>query len=232
MNKILLSSSVAIAAIMGVGTVSQPAQALEFFFGPKSESSNTPATGASARVQFTFTDEDSDVRVKLKITNTTGLLPTGPFGAGATESKLTAVGFDILDGLSASDYAGSSFFPNLLFDGELTPFGTFDLFVSNDNNILGGNPGNALPQGQFTHVDFLLSGWDFGAEALEDALFEAYQVETLRFVARFQDVNAGEGSDKLLGGQVVPTPALLPGLLGIGIAALRKKQQDSVEEEA
>jgi hypothetical protein len=32
------------------------------------------------------------------------------------------------------------------------------------------------------------------------------------------------------GVEVVPTPALLPGLLGLGVAALRRKQDDSVEE--
>lgn len=88
-----LSSLAALSALtlcLGVGTSRAD---IELSFDSTSQSSNSPATGASAFVVLTFADEAGDVRVSLAVTNTTGLIPS--FGAGATESMLTGIALDL-----------------------------------------------------------------------------------------------------------------------------------------
>ncbi|MBE9155746.1 cistern family PEP-CTERM protein [Nodosilinea sp. LEGE 06152] len=55
------------------------------------------------------------------------------------------------------------------------------------------------------------------------------------FYARYQSINGNFGGTTVTGASgvgnvgVVPTPALLPGLFGLGVAALRKRQQEEGE---
>ena len=182
------------------------AQAFGISFDSTSQSSNNPATGASAFVDFSFTQSGSNVLLGLDITNTTG---QSIFGAGATQSKLTGVAFDLLPGLSvvSNSYTGSSFFPTLLQNVNFTPFsnqvGNFSVGVADNNNFEGGNANGALPQGGNTFVSFLLSGTNLVAGTLESQFLAGFQNNTLQAAVRFQQVNAGAGSDKLLGGTII-----------------------------
>ncbi|NJO94023.1 MAG: PEP-CTERM sorting domain-containing protein [Hydrococcus sp. RM1_1_31] len=80
----------------------------------------------------------------------------------------------------------------------MNPFGTFDVAVLDNNNFEGGNANGALPQGQSTSVSFLLSGTNLLANTVESDFFTGFSDGSLKAVARFQQVNAGAGSDKLL----------------------------------
>ncbi|MEP0855441.1 PEP-CTERM sorting domain-containing protein [Trichocoleus sp. DQ-U1] len=193
-------------AITSSFLVPSSAQAFGISFGSTSQSSNNPATGASAFVDFSFIQEGNNVRLGLDITNTTG---QSIFGAGATQSKLTGVAFDLLEGLSvvSNSYIGSSFFPTLLQNVNFTPFsnqvGDFSVGVADNGNFEGGNANGALPQGGNTFVSFLLSGTNLVAATLESQFLAGFQNNTLQAAVRFQQVNAGAGSDKLLGGTIV-----------------------------
>jgi hypothetical protein len=222
------------AALSAAAMAAAPAQAVTLGFGSTSTSSNTPATGASATVDFAFADTlGGNVKVTLDIANTTG---STSFGAGATASKLTGIAFDVVSGAAAlaSSYLGSTFFPvfNIAPNGDttLSPFGIFDLSFLDNSNFEGGSANGALAQGQSTSVSFEFDT-ALTAAALETAFFSGFSAGSLGFVARFQQVNAGAGSDKLSGGTVEgTTPIPLPAagwllLSGIGALALAGRRR-------
>jgi hypothetical protein len=199
----LASSLLATSGVLiGSSLLAAPADAFSLSFDNTSTTSNPTATGASALVDFNFTQQGSNILLGLNITNTTGTIT--PFGDGATLSKLTGIGFDLINGVSVvpGSYTGSSFFPVLALNGmgdtTLSPFGTFDIAVLDNNNFEGGNANSALPEGQSTSVSFLLSGTNLLASTVESDFFAGFSDGSLRAVTRFQQVNAGEESDKLL----------------------------------
>ena len=231
--KALLATVAATALMLGAAH----AASFTVNFGAGSTSTNDPATGASGTVLFDFMDTADGVLVKLTVTNTTD---TTDFGAGADEGTLTGLLLDLADGVSYVD--GSAMVGTYLDTFEtgesLAPFGTFDLYFGNDGNPEGGNANDALPEGEMDMVSFLLSGID-DADAAYDAYLAAFLSGDARAALRFQQVNAGEGSDKLLNGMVVgvdiitddlnpvpvPGAALLMGsALAAGAAARRRRR--------
>jgi hypothetical protein len=219
-----------------------PAQAFIVQFGANSTSSNSPATGASANVEFTFSDLGAGlVGLDLTLTNTTGQISS--FGAGATEATLVGFGFDITDDITGGIYDPLlSPFTQLYNDAapvtitptngatdeglaDLPPFGTFEIGIRSEGpgNFTGGNPQDGITAGQSTNVFFQFNTL-LDAAALETAFLDGLNDGTLEVATRFQQVNAGEGSDKLLGGDIidtpppksVPEPATLLGLAVIG----------------
>lgn len=77
--------------------------------------------------------------------------------------------------------------------------------ILDNNNFSGGNANAALPEGQSTLVSFeFISGDD--AATLESNFFNGFNDGSLDIVSRFQQVNAGAGNDKLLGGTISPNP--------------------------
>jgi hypothetical protein len=206
----LLAAGVAIASSVLAPT---SAEAFTISFGANSTSSNNPATGASADVDFNFSQSGSDVLLSLDILNTTGQTT---FGDGATQATLVGLGFDLIDDITSYTYdAMSSPFTKLYGDSALTaqsvegsatlqPFGTFDVGIrsAGPGNFTGGNPTQGLTAGQSTVVSFLVSGMNLIASDVETAFFNGFTSGTLEIATRFQQVNAGEGSDKLLGGDI------------------------------
>ncbi|MEL7034146.1 MAG: cistern family PEP-CTERM protein [Cyanobacteria bacterium J06592_8] len=220
----LASVGVVLAAIM-------PAQAFSVNFGADSTSSNNPATGASASVDFNFSDVTGGVQLDLDIFNTTG---DTSFGDNATASKLTGIGFNLAGGVTADagSFTNTGFLDFLSLNDSLQPFGSFDVAVLDNNNFEGGNANDALPEGQSTTASLLLTT-ALGASDVEQAFLNLFSDDS-NFVARFQQVDAGAGSDKLLGGTVnggtvtpepVPEPFTILGsmaALGVGTVLKRK----------
>jgi hypothetical protein len=228
-------SAALIAGLTAGATVFMPAsaQAFTYTFGSSSTSSNSTATGASAFVDFEFSDVDTNViQLDLTIKNTTG---ENLFGAEATTSKLTGFGFDLLEGLSVVDnsFSNTGYLDTFLTDAKFNPFPSLDIAFADNNNFLGGKANGALAQGQTTTASIRLSLTDSSsAQQIEDAFFTALSSGNLNIGARFQQVNAGSGSDKLSGGSVsggsvgssnteddsvkVPEPGTL---LGMGLVA-------------
>ncbi len=203
------------ASFCFVGTASLAAT---LNFDSTSTSSNSPPTGASATADFTFTDSGLGVvDVSILITNTTGTIAS--FGAGATTSKLTGIGFDLPEFTFLSIVAGSFTTTGFLDtlsppgDTDLPPFGGFDVAVKDNSNFQGGNANGALPENNSTTVSFDLniSGSSLAnAAALNAAFLSGLADGSLGAVARFQQVNAGAGSDKLLFNPPPPAPVPLP----------------------
>ena len=216
----LVGCSLLAAGVAITSSVLAPssAQAFSISFGSTSTSSNSLATGASANVDFNFSQAGNNVLLNLNLLNTTGQIPS--FGAKATQSTLMGITFDLVEGLNvvANSYKGSSFFSNLLSSVSFTPFsnsgGNFDVGIAHNDKFEGGNTKGGLTQGLSSSVSFLLSGTNLVANNLENAFLTGFQDGTLRIASRFQAVNAGAGSDKLLGGILKPTvvvpPAVVP----------------------
>ena len=67
-----------------------------------------------------------------------------------------------------------------------------------------------MTQGLSSSVSFLLGGKNLVANNVENAFLTGFGDGTLRIASRFQAVNAGAGSDKLLGGILKPTVVVPP----------------------
>lgn len=131
------------------------------------------------------------------------------------------------------------------------PGGGFDVGIrsgATSGGFNGGAPGGGLLAGQSTLISFLLQGSGINTAGQVEGLFywgfgnvdgngEVKQ-KPLRAALRFLDVNGdddydGEPAEKLLAkAEAVPTPALLPALLGMGASLLRKKKQAEQEASA
>ena len=203
-----------------------------------SSSSNTPATGASAKATLNFFDDINGlVRIDMVIRNTTGEIAS--FGDGATTSKLTGIAFDLLepnDGLDLANFMGGTYFDTMIINPDAAPFGTLDFGVADNSNFNGGNANGALPEAMEDSLSMKIKFGNLTALDVEAAFKVGFMNSSLNYVARFQQVNAGEGSDKLNGGEccgnggggpniVVPEPSTLF-LLGSTFIALslRKKR--------
>lgn len=235
MRRYLISAAAALGLFMGAG----PAAALVFtldFNGQTSESSNTPATGASGTAKFEFSDlTGGGVGLDLTVTNTTGLLLSGTFGAGATESRLTQFYFDEIAGLSLSGSTLTGALDVLEEDVSFTPFsnsvGNFSIGICHRDNCQNGQPNSGLAAGE-SSMGMLTFNTTSTADVVASILMDAFENGGANAALRFQAVNAGAGSDKLLytGTNVstVPLPATLPlllgalGVLGFGVSRRRK----------
>lgn len=116
----------------------------------------------------------------------------------------------------------------------------FDLVVSNKSDFKGsGSPQAALAEGQSSTVAFTLSALlnqqneQVTASELEDVMANAFKNGDILAAARFKDVNAGEGSDKLLGefdpgddATEVPEPSAIFGITIVAgaLIALKRRQ--------
>jgi hypothetical protein len=251
----LLATSIALASSL---VAANAAQALTLNFDSTSTSTNDPATGASAQVDFDFVDVAGGVQLDLTLLNTTGKLDDS-FGSGATDSEFVAFGFDVSESISSYTYDSlSSPFTRLFGDASLNPTvegsavisgaggsNVFDIGIRVANakgnltagGFQGGSPSGGLNSGESAQVSFFLNTTD-NAQAVEQAFANLFNGEEFRAVARFQNVNAGEGSDKLLVNRIsngdpddngdvsVPEPGTLAGLALIGgsLAAARRRK--------
>lgn len=242
-KQFLAGALVASALTAGSLAVSNPAAAFTLSINPAFGS--TENTGSTALLNFSFAQSGADALLNLGITNTTN----GTAGLGATQSTLVGIGFDLPALVAGGTYnpLTSAFtqhyndnFPSVLPTSpatdegaaDLPPYGSFDIGIrsTGPGNFVGGNPQQGLTAGQSTTVSFLFSS--LNAATLEQSFLTGFQNQNLRAVGRFQQVNAGGGSDKVLAGIVtpppepIPTPALLPAAIGMGAALFRKKKQE------
>lgn len=227
--------------------------------GPDGCSNDGEPTGASVQLTFDFTQEGDDVWLNLGIINTTGTEEVASFGSGATEATLMGVAFDFASGVAFDSFEYdplSSGEIASIFTGEphrefnFQPFsnqgrhrlGAFDVGIG---TFTGANPQGGLKAGKETQVQFSFSPSTAGSSLAASEFAQAFEQEirngNLKVAARFQEVNAGGGSDRLLGGQVlngdrptqVPEPAAIGalGLTAAGLGLLKKKQAADASDQ-
>jgi len=213
------------------------AQAFTINFGSGSQSSNDPKTGAAAFADFNFIQDGTNVKLNLTVKNTTG---STSFGAGATESNLTGFGFDLASGVSVVNKELGSKLDTYLTNSEFQPFGNLGLVFADNANLKGGQPDGLLEGGSNTMS--LLLGSNLDAKTVENAFYNGFKNGTLDVGVRFQAVNAGAGSDKLLGGTfsappndnpgaAVPEPTTVAGWLLAGGVLGKIKQMKGKKQE-
>lgn len=221
--------SLASSMLLAVGTIAAlgwaPAEAFTLLLEP---SSSTENTGATAELNFDFVQSGAEVWLSLGMRNTTN----GMTGLGATQSTLVGFAFDLPTGVGIAQYsAAASGFAKLWSNPSLNPYGSFTVGISPARNSFGGgNPREGLLAGQLTSVTFQLSGSGLTADSARQAFYRGFSSGSLRSAGRFQQVNAGGGSDKVLGRVLVaeepptkvpePSSAVAIGLLGLGAIGL------------
>ncbi len=207
-----LIAGTTVALLLGASAAS----AITLQFDSSATSSNTPATGASGTATLAFSDVGTNqVQIDVSVENTTG---SSTFGAGATVSKLTGFAFSLLSGTSLASISTTGAFLDYAFASgvSLPPFGSFDVAWGDNSNFQAGGPGGALPEGQTdTGLKAIINvGSLYTAATLESAYLASFNdtSDDIGAVMRFQSVNAGSGSDKLLyGGISNPGPGPGPG---------------------
>ncbi|MCU0515329.1 MAG: PEP-CTERM sorting domain-containing protein [Oscillatoria sp. Prado101] len=229
-----LAGTTALAAGMALASTAltaAPAQAFGLSIAPQYGS--TENTGATAKLDFNFVQQGAQVLLNLDIKNTTN----GSTGLGATQATLVGVAFDLPTIVSAYTYnPGSSAFTqtynNVSIPGLTSETFRFGIRSAGSGNFVGGNPQAGLTAGQSSSVSFLLSGANLTAAGVESAFQSGFKDGSLQAGGRFQQVNAGGGSDKVLAGsEAVPEPTTLGGL-ALGAAILARLRSRKVQQNA
>ncbi|MBE9155768.1 PTPA-CTERM sorting domain-containing protein [Nodosilinea sp. LEGE 06152] len=137
--------------------------------------------------------------------------------AGAGTDSFAGVGpFALISDLTLTNNGGGFF-------SLATPVENFISFI-NLPPLLGG----------FNDVQFTLTKFIFNANSGDSTLLEGFFTRdgnTVAAVGQFtSQIGTIPNSSWSLSLVAVPTPALLPGLIGMGIAALRRKQEEASEE--
>jgi hypothetical protein len=224
-------------AIASTLTAVNPADAFTLSINPNNGS--TENTGSTALLDFNFVQDGNNVKLNLDIKNTTN----GSAGLGATASTLVGVGLDLPSLISSFTYNSlNSAFTQTYSNVALNPLGNFDYGIrsAGSGNFVGGNPQEGLTAGQSTLVSFLFSGTGLTAQSVESAFFNGFQNGSLQAVGRFQQVNAGGGSDKVLASLLTDSPSggttggaagapepttMLGASIAAGLVALRKRKK-------
>lgn len=222
----------AAALALALGSAAQAAVVIEF----NPTWGSTENTGAAATATFNFVDLGGDVKVTLDIDNI-----TDSYGGAATQATLMGIAFDLPTFTSISGFnANSTQFTYFKANTSLPPYGSFDRSVAINNNFTGGNPQDGLKAGQSVSGISFVVNTTLNAADFEAAFLSGYKSDgALDAAARFQQVNAGGGSDKVLGGSppppppppppttVVPEPStwamMLIGFMGAGAMMRRRK---------
>lgn len=135
--------------------IATPARAFTLGYNGYFGSTNDPATGASATVDFTFADlTGGGIGMTLVLTNTTGqaAMTEGLLTDGATESEFLSVGFD---------WAGGDLASLLNIQSYTLGDPAFDELVYNDSSLTGGTSASTAIDGD---------GW--GDVSLNDITFD------------------------------------------------------------
>ena len=262
-QSLLISALTAGTLATATFTAVAPSQAFTLDINPNTSFSTNAApygagshTGASGTLDFTFSEfSPGRVLLDLLVTNTTG---TTTGGAGATQSRLQRVLFDLPSFLTSYTYDnnGSTALPSISTNVGFAPFTNNPPpgypgagaapNVRFDVDLFGEGRNSFLTAGQSTLVK-LFFNTNATAKAVEGAFYWGFfnvdgngyiPQEPLRAALRFTgiggDINyVGARTESLLAtAEAVPTPALLPALLGLGAGILRKKKQAEQEASA
>lgn len=162
-----------------------------------SVTTNSNFTGASLLVDY----ELDSYSVNLSLVNTTGV---NPFGANATQASLTGIAFDIPDYLTtrrvhSTDTNTRVSRPGRYWNRYIREDVSFAPFSDNFDYSIGKLPGVGGNVNRFAvrKGDDIDVNVTFYKPTDAETWFNSLRQDDIRFAARFQQVNAGAGSDKL-----------------------------------
>ncbi|NEO25947.1 MAG: PEP-CTERM sorting domain-containing protein [Kamptonema sp. SIO4C4] len=190
LTNLLKSSFVTAGIAVTASLFAVPAHAFTLGYNGYFGSTNEPATGASATIDFNFTDIGDEIQMEMILTNTTAQadMKDGLTTAGATESEFLSAGFAWSEGdlgsfLDIQSYdLGDPAFNELVYDDTSLKGGTssstaitgdgwgsvslndttFDLgLITNRNLSSPGNPRDGLNAGESETVTFNLAKTNF-----------------------------------------------------------------------
>lgn len=180
----------------------------------------------SALVDFTY--DSAAAKINLDITNTSSIT-----------SSLTAFAFnvpDVVTGASLTGTVPTGWSALLNKDGINTPgqYGFFDLAGITKTDFNGGKVAYGIPAPPVTTFSFTFSLVGTNLNLLDENSFlsllsaspEHGQPDPQSFIARFQGIPVGEGSDVAIPGNPVPEPTtmLLFGAGLVGLAGFGRKK--------
>ena len=210
MRNSLLTASIAAGALAMGTTFYAPAASAATIAGPL-----TDFTGDTAGGKMTFTDAGpGTVNLFAEIT------------APTIGGDIRGLFFNVLGGTDGLNVTGT----------DVTSFAFNTCNLGGGNNLEGGGPSAPCAGSNVFDV-----GISIGQPGAADGTITSTQLTITRagltassfldqtIGMRLQSTGAdGKGSSKL-SGTAVPTPALLPGLIGMGAAALRKRKGEGDE---
>ncbi len=221
MKKALISAGIAAAAVLGTGALNAPAQAFSVNLSGGNNFGSNPI-----EVALDFTDLGDNLKIDVRIvSDNTGNI-----------ADLRGFFFD----LKRDDQA---FLNTLSIINASAPISDVTFATNNVQNFGGGNNLNGGGTAAFD-AGFSIGSSGIGNDDIRSLSFElASSAGPLDLYIFNKQMRAGvratsvgtegssrEGSSKIVG--EVPTPALLPGLVGMAVAALRNKKEQDAEETA
>ena len=232
MKSIHFSSSVIAAAVISVAMSAGSASALTFVGGTtyKSGFANIPGgdtVGDAVFGRYEFTIQQSGANVLFNILNkVTGTNPsrisevyfddsglltyTGTGTTGGVNQIGSTTSLGVLFSKSTSNFPQGN---NIGFQEDFA----FDSTAGNSNN----QNDNGINAGESLGILFGLQS----GKSYQDVL-NALEVHSLRVGIHVRDVVPGK-SDAYA---TIPTPALLPGLIGLGLGVIRKRRSEQAQE--
>lgn len=231
----VLKTSLAVTLMAGtMAVVSQPAQAITFSSGT-AFSNLIDFEDVAGPLPTTVNGYTSGIAKYVTNPDSEGIIVTGsdltppdpryraPFG---NNSKYLSVG-------SSPSLGGSPFTTTINFSQKLTAFGLQWGSFDTHNTIrflLDGNPLASFTGGTVASALGKVSTGSGAANGTAYVRFTGGSGEYFNQVILSSTAAAFESDDHSY--EAVPTPALLPGLIGIGVAALRRKKDEAAEENA
>lgn len=192
-------------------------------------------TGNSTEGLADFTgylDYDSTLyQLTVSLTNTTSATCGGALTAfvfNNPDNKIAAVTLTEDSSFPNFDTVlGGSSFQNTVNGG---PYGQFDIGLSTGANFEGGTPSDGIPVGKTAKFVFTFTGTDLGSLTTQ-SFIDAYSVPpgdgqgVQFFVARFQSLTCGAGSDKVPAVVPIPGTLMLLGSGALGLVGLRRRRK-------
>jgi hypothetical protein len=176
-------------------------------------------------------------RLNLQNISQGGVSFSSSGGSGTLDFEGPLGGQAIGLGASTGSFAGASSLPTPLAriqDLNLTSSGSgvFE-FTGLLTNFLSGIDLPGFPGGNDLQFDLTKFVFSQGTgDATIEGFFRLGSDSILGSGLFTSQTNLGNPSSYSLTIQAVPTPALLPGLIGLGVAALRRKKDEAAEENA
>jgi hypothetical protein len=236
MKKQLLTGALAVGTLLALSLLQDsPAQALSFGNGSatllktdvgqsflvnidQNNINGTSSNQVSSQATFTLTKFLNSVAGKTEAYFDIALKNTS-----ALSSRVSVLGFDTNPNVNTGLSTVSGIFDTVT-SGNVPNVGSVEICFT-DVNCAGGGGG-----GVTTGTGSILAKLVFDNATLSQFTMSNFSVRYQDIVgSTFGNSGSGEAVGKPVG---VPTPALLPGLIGIGVASLRKKKREEGLEPA